>query len=74
MQTGKKSAILPQEFQKLGLIREALKPPAWLSKLKPTDARAEIHAFSETKAARAAIEAKKAEAYCHARTIMNAPR
>jgi hypothetical protein len=73
MQTGKKGAILPQEFQKLGLIRGALKP-AWFLKLKPTQTGAEIPASSETKAARASIEAKKVEVYSYAQRMLSAPR
>ena len=75
MQRENKSLILLEGFQKLGLIREALKlHAARFSKQKQTDTRADIPAFSEGKAIRAAIEARKAEAYCHAHGILSAPR
>lgn len=80
-QTGKKSVILLQEFHKFGLIRDAWKPPSWLSKLKLPDTHAEnittvasAGSFHEAKAVKAAIEAKRAETLCQARRILNIPR
>ena len=79
MQTGKRTLILIQEFEKLGVIRDALKSPTWLSKLKPLDTRADISVIAsaqslhETKALGVALEARRAEVLSHAGRILNIP-
>lgn len=77
MQIGRKDSIQLRTFEKLGLIRDAWKSRSWLSKLRPKDklaenliAEASAESFQETKAVRAALEQKRAEALCHARGIL----
>lgn len=80
VQTGKTTLNLIQEFEKFGVIRDALKSLTWLSKLKPLDTRADssviapAQSFHETKALEVALEAKRAEALSHARRVSNIPR
>lgn len=72
-----KSVIPLQKFEKLGLIRFALRPLSRLSKMKPPEdvtTAASAESFHEAKAFRAALEARRAEAFGHAHRILSAPR
>jgi len=74
MDSGKRTLSILQGFQRLGLIREALKPYAWFSRSKSTEVRAEFLAFSQAKTARELVEVRKAEVYAAAQRMLSAPR
>jgi hypothetical protein len=74
METGKRN-LIPlnfEKFEKLGLFRFALKLPE--TRAENVTAAATAEQFYETKAVKATLEVKRAEAMCQARRILNIPR